>query len=111
MPSNRRQNERVQFEFGYDARVMAIDGTWQRACLLADVSESGGRIVIKGSIKGLALQEFFLVLSCTGNAHRRCQLAWINGDEVGVLFPPKHPQRKNRLSRRQPADDAEPRPE
>jgi hypothetical protein len=34
----------------------------------------------------LNLKEFFLLLSTMGNAYRRCQLAWVNGDQVGVYF-------------------------
>jgi hypothetical protein len=37
-------------------------------------------------LKGLPLKEFFLVLSTVGKAYRRCQLAWVNGDQVGVSF-------------------------
>ena len=39
-----------------------------------------------GSIEGLQLTEFFLVLSSTGLAYRHCRLAWVNGDQVGVSF-------------------------
>jgi hypothetical protein len=33
-----------------------------------------------------ALNEIFLVLSSMGTAFRRCELAWVNGNEVGVYF-------------------------
>jgi hypothetical protein len=46
---------------------------------------SGARLtVIDGSVQGLALKEFFLLLSSTGLAYRRCELAWVNGDQLGV---------------------------
>jgi hypothetical protein len=32
------------------------------------------------------MSEFFLVLSSMGKAYRRCQLAWVNGNQVGVDF-------------------------
>jgi hypothetical protein len=32
------------------------------------------------------MSEFFLVLSSVGKAYRRCQLAWVNGNQVGVEF-------------------------
>ena len=32
------------------------------------------------------MKEFFLVLSTMGKAYRRCQLAWVNGNQVGVDF-------------------------
>ena len=31
-------------------------------------------------------EEFFLLLSSTGNAFRRCERIWVNGSEVGVKF-------------------------
>jgi hypothetical protein len=44
------------------------------------------KLTVGGSIEGLPLKEFFLVLSTVGKAYRRCQLAWVNGDQVGVSF-------------------------
>jgi hypothetical protein len=85
-PSNRRKRYRVVFEHGIDAYVMGIDGTWRRDCSMEDVSETGTRLTIHGSIEGLHLKEFFLLLSSTGLAYRRCELAWVNGDQIGAKF-------------------------
>ena len=41
---------------------------------------------MESSIQGLVLKEFFLLLSSSGLAYRRCELAWVNGDEIGVKF-------------------------
>jgi hypothetical protein len=82
----RRIGERVAFDKGYDAHMMGIDGTWRRDCCLLDVSETGGKLTVEGSIVGLNLKEFFLLLSSTGLAYRRCELAWVNGDQIGVNF-------------------------
>ncbi len=84
--TERRSYGRVQFGRGYTARVMAIDGTWQRDCRIGDVSDTGAKLKIRGSINGIDLDEFFLMLSATGNAFRRCKRVWLNGDEVGVSF-------------------------
>jgi hypothetical protein len=84
--SEQRKKQRVVFERGYPAHMMAIDGTWRRGCILKDVSDGGARLTVEGSVEGLSLKEFFLVLSSTGLAYRRCQLAWVNGDEIGVHF-------------------------
>jgi hypothetical protein len=81
-----RQDKRVVFERGHPATVMAIDGTWGRPCTMLDVSDSGAKLSIDGSIEGLQMSEFFLVLSSVGKAYRRCQLAWVNGNQVGVEF-------------------------
>ncbi len=86
MGSERRQVNRVQFGSGYTARITAIDGTWQRECRISDVSDTGAKLNIYGSIDGIDTKEFFLKLSPTGNAHRRCERVWINGAEAGVRF-------------------------
>jgi hypothetical protein len=84
-PEQRKQH-RVVFERGYPVNIMAIDGTWRRSCTMEDVSDGGARLTVEGSVQGLALKEFFLLLSSTGLAYRRCQLAWVNGDQLGVYF-------------------------
>jgi hypothetical protein len=66
--------------------MMAIDGTWRRPCKIDDISDTGAKLTVEGSIAGLALKEFFLLLSSTGLAYRRCELAWVNGDTLGVTF-------------------------
>jgi PilZ domain len=109
MVTERRNYERVQFGRGYVARVMAIDGTWLRDCRIGDVSDTGAKLRIRGAIDGIDTQEFFLVLSPTGNAFRRCERVWLNGDEVGVRFlkelsaddhPPAAPARARTTRRR-----------
>ena len=84
--TERRKGERVTFERGIPAHMMGIDGTWRRECTLEDVSETGGKLTVEGSVEGLHLKEFFLLLSSTGLAYRRCELSWVNGDQIGVNF-------------------------
>lgn len=93
-PPSRRKDLRIDFSRQISARVVAIDGTWQRPCKLSDVSEGGARIVIAGSAEGLQIKEFFLLLSSTGSAYRRCELAWVKGAELGVRFV-QTPARQN----------------
>ena len=81
-----RKSRRVAFERGYDAHMMAIDGTWRRACKIQDISDTGAKLSVESSIEGLPLKEFFLLLSSTGLAFRRCELSWVNGDDLGVYF-------------------------
>ena len=59
----------------------------------------------EGSVEGLHLKEFFLLLSSTGLAYRRCELAWVNGDQIGVNFL-KQGDKKKKAARRG-AEDAE----
>ena len=58
-----RKSRRVAFERGYDAHMMAIDGTWRRACKIQDISDTGAKLSVESSIEGLPLKEFFLLLS------------------------------------------------
>ena len=94
--TDRRSFNRVPFGRGYAAKIMAIDGTWQRECRIGDVSETGAKLYIFGSIDGIDTKEFFLVLSATGSAHRRCERVWLNGDEIGVRFLRDQPTRMPR---------------
>jgi hypothetical protein len=96
--SERRRGERVTFERGIHAHMMGIDGTWRRECSVEDISEIGAKMTVEGSIEGLNLKEFFLLLSSTGLAYRRCELAWVNGDQVGVNF--LKPENKKKAARR-----------
>jgi hypothetical protein len=98
----RRRGERVVFERGIPAHMMAIDGTWRRDCTMEDVSETGAKLTVEGSVEGLHLKEFFLLLSSTGLAYRRCELAWVNGDQIGVNFLRAGDKKKG--ARRAPAE-------
>jgi PilZ domain-containing protein len=81
-----RKSDRVTFARGHVVHIMGIDGTWRRRCTLLDVSATGARLTVEGSIVGLNLKEFFLLLSSTGLAFRRCSLVRVNGDEIGLKF-------------------------
>jgi hypothetical protein len=81
-----RKSERVNFERGIHAYIMGIDGTWRRDCIMIDISQTGARLCVEGSFEGLDLKEFFLLLSSTGLAFRRCQLVRVDGDQIGVRF-------------------------
>jgi PilZ domain len=93
--SERRKGVRVVFEKGIEVSIMAIDGTWRRDCIMQDVSETGARLCIRDSIEGLKLKEFFLLLSSTGLTYRRCELAWVNGEEIGAKFVTAQTKEKN----------------
>jgi hypothetical protein len=81
-----RKSERVDFERGIQVYIMAIDGTWRRECTMIDVSQTGARLRIEGPLDGLDLKEFFLLLSSTGLAYRRCRLVRVTGDQIGIEF-------------------------
>ncbi len=94
---------RVVFEHAVPANMMAIDGTWKRGCTIRDVSESSATLLVESSVEGLALKEFFLLLSSTGLAYRRCQLDWLNGGEIRVSFLKQRDKRTQSKAASEPA--------
>jgi hypothetical protein len=86
MPFGARKADRVAFANPLTVHIMAIDGTWRRTCKMLDVSSTGARLLVEGSVEGLQLKEFFLLLSSTGLAYRRCEMIRINADEMGLRF-------------------------
>ncbi|MGH6710318.1 MAG: PilZ domain-containing protein [Bradyrhizobium sp.] len=95
--NDKRKISRVEFSRGIPVRIAGIDGTWTRNCLMRDASDQGAKLTLKQSVQGLALKEFFLILSTTGAPFRHCEVAWINGSEMGVRFvktAAKEPARK-----------------
>ncbi|MEN3346595.1 MAG: hypothetical protein V7632_230 [Bradyrhizobium sp.] len=88
--------ERVTFSRGVDVCIMAIDGTWRRDCQLNAISDTDAELTVEGSIQGLNLKEFFLLLSSTGLAYRRCELVRVNGTEMDVSFLKGKPAKKRR---------------
>src|SRR5215813_10359235 len=86
MAEELRGADRVMFSRGYDVCIMAIDGTWRRDCVLNAISDNDAALTVEGSIQGLNLKEFFLLLSSTGLAYRRCELIRVNGAEMDIQF-------------------------
>jgi hypothetical protein len=100
MEAEKKTTDQVVFEAGFKARMMSIDGTWWRDCYIEVISPTGAKLTIEGNVENLKLNEFFLMLSAYGNAHRRCELVWVNGDEIGVNFLQKLGSKKRPAQRR-----------
>ncbi|MBO4225062.1 MULTISPECIES: PilZ domain-containing protein [Bradyrhizobium] len=86
MAYGNRKAERVHFEHRYPVNLMGVDGTWQRSCVLLDVSQTGAKLEVDGPLDVLRAQEFFLILSSRGLAFRRCELIRVDGMQIGVKF-------------------------
>jgi hypothetical protein len=86
MAEDKKAVDRVSFGRGYDVCIMGIDGTWRRDCLLKAVSDNDAVLTVEGSVQGLNLKEFFLLLSSTGLAYRRCELVRVNGTDMDIQF-------------------------
>jgi hypothetical protein len=94
-----RKSGRVDFEQGIPVYIMGIDGTWRRDCMMIDVSQTGARLYVEGRLEGLDLREFFLLLSSTGVAFRRCQMVRVDGDQIGVKFLAREKAERKSLKR------------
>jgi hypothetical protein len=106
MALGNRGSERVNFDRGICVYIMGIDGTWRRNCMMFDVSQTGARLSVEGSIDGLDLKEFFLLLSSTGLAYRRCRMVRLAGDQIGVEFvTPGKNAKKSKSTIRQSTDE------
>jgi PilZ domain len=77
---------RVRLEHSHPVNLMDVDGTWRRSCILLDISKTGAKLEVEGPVNVLQAKEFFLVLSSTGLAFRRCELIWIDGAQIGIHF-------------------------
>ena len=86
MTDDDKEPERATFSPGYGVCIMGIDGTLRRNCLLNAISDNDAILTVEGSIRGLNLKEFLLLLSSTGLAYRRCKLVRVNGTEIDVHF-------------------------
>src|ERR1700736_607468 len=86
MTDDDKEPERATFSPGYGVCIMGIDGTLRRDCLLNAISDNDAVLTVEGSVQGLNLKEFFLLLSSTGLAYRRCELVRVNGSEMDVQF-------------------------
>jgi hypothetical protein len=89
------EGKNVVFERGIDAYIMGIDGTWRCECTMDEVSEAGAKLTVNRPMDGLNLREFFLVLSSTGLAFRRCQLARVNGNKISATFVSQKTKKKH----------------
>lgn len=98
MRGENRRASRVRFEHRHPVNLMGVDGTWRLTCNLLDVSASGAKIEIEGSVDVLQSKEFFLVLSSTGLAFRRCEMIWVDGSQVGVKFIENEKGKKPRFA-------------
>src|SRR5215204_4976562 len=99
MDDDGKAPDRVTFSRGYAVCIMGIDGTWRRDCQLNAISDADATLTVEGSIQGLNLKEFFLLLSSTGLAYRRCELVRVNGTEMDIRFlRGKHTKKRSSAS-------------
>ncbi len=75
-------------QFNYRARILTSGKASPVSCEIADISESGARIVLANE-QDLP-DRFVLLLTAGGEARRICRVIWRDGLRVGVEFPHAH---------------------
>ena len=75
-------------QFHYTARIIVGKEAPPLPCSIADISETGARLVLERESE--LPEKFLLLLTASGDAHRHCRVVWRTGLIVGVAFPPQH---------------------
>src|ERR1700733_8379465 len=83
---NKTRAKRFNASHGYGFGIIGIDGPWRRDCLFTAISDIDACLTVESSIQGLNLKEFFLLLSSTGLAYRRCELVRVKGTVMDIQF-------------------------
>jgi PilZ domain len=72
-------------QFHYNASVLLDGKSLPQPCAIADISETGARIVLATECE--LPERFILLLTRSGDARRHCRLVWRDGLAAGVEFP------------------------
>lgn len=75
----------------HGARMIRTDGSVLGTCVMADLSATGARLQVKEP--ATLPDEFVLLLSHTGQLHRKCSVTCRAETEVGVKFLADRPPR------------------
>ncbi|MGA2893255.1 MAG: PilZ domain-containing protein [Xanthobacteraceae bacterium] len=78
-----RKNPRRQFH--YTARIMSAPESQPVVCSIADISQSGARIILEED--ETLPDKFVLLLTPDGRTRRHCRVVWRTGLTLGVEFP------------------------
>jgi PilZ domain len=81
MAPNRRKSERRKFN--YPAKIDAGDGSCFQECLIADISQTGAKLV---RVTGQPPDEFELLIGGIAGLRRRCRVVWRRDTQLGVRF-------------------------
>jgi len=71
--------------FHYTAKIIVDDTTPPIGCSIADISETGARVVLQSEAE--LPETFWLLLTANGQARRHCRTVWRTGLELGIEFP------------------------
>lgn len=84
---NARTARRVNFDRGFEAAAIAVDGTWVVKGRLNDISATGAKFRALSPIsKRLRTEEFFLVMTPDTKVNRRSTFVWEKDGCVGIKF-------------------------
>jgi hypothetical protein len=92
MSADSRKNTRRDVRNG--ARLVSADGSALGPCMMADLSATGARLQVDAP--DALPDEFFLLLSHTGQLRRKCSVAWRTENAIGVKFMPGPPPKRRK---------------
>jgi hypothetical protein len=72
-------------QFHYTARILTDDESPPIACSIADISETGARLMLEHDQE--LPENFLLLLTANGGARRNCRVVWRTEAVIGVEFP------------------------
>jgi hypothetical protein len=75
--------------FHHNARIVISSEAPLIACAIADISETGARLMLES--EGEVPEQFVLLLTPSGHPRRECRVIWREGQTLGVEFPQPDP--------------------
>lgn len=82
-PEDRRKHPRRFAQ--RNAEIVLGADTMPLPCVILDLSDSGARLAVSSSAKGLS-RHFTLMLFKDGSLQRDCEIVWADGRYAGVRF-------------------------
>ena len=86
------------------AKMASMDGSPLGSCLMLDLSGSGAQLMPEPGV--VLPDEFFLLLSWTGQLRRKCSVIWRSDTAIGVRFTSNSALRPMQAPRPQAAEPA-----
>ena len=86
MDNHEQRREHIRRSLSYSAHIVAGDASWVYPCEIFDVSAGGAKLAIYCPPQTPLARQFFLQLSEISQANRYCEVAWRQGNEIGVRF-------------------------
>lgn len=82
-----RKAARVRMDHKQPVNLMGSDGTWRRSCVLLDVSQTGAKVEVEGTLDVLQAKEFFMASTLVASRRSACSKNGRACDRVAGSVP------------------------